>query len=246
MVEAPDTTDADKPSSPHRYLRFGLIAAGVLLFALLAREAGAYVPRFAAWVDSLGFWGPVVFVLGYAVAVVALVPASALTLGAGAVFGLAWGTLYVFVAAVAGATAALFVARYLARDWIEKKIGHDPRFRAIDRSVGEQGRKIVFLLRLTPAVPFGLLNYALGLTRVRVVDTLVAAVGMLPGTLLYVYSGKVAGDVAAAASGAAESSGPAQLALLAVGLLATIAVTVTVTRIARRALAEATESTELQ
>ncbi len=242
-MESLEEIDAPLPPK-NRWLRMGAIALGIIAIVLLAREAGGYVPRFADWVGSLGFWGPVVFVLGYAAAVVALIPASALTLAAGAVFGLGWGALYVFIAAVLGSTAALLTARYLARGSIERRIAGDARFLAIDRAIEEQGRKIVFLLRLTPAVPFGLLNYALGLTRVRVVDTLIASVGMLPGTLLYVYGGKVAGDVAAAASGSGEGRSPAELALLAVGFVATIAVTVLVTRIARKALAEATEGSE--
>jgi uncharacterized membrane protein YdjX (TVP38/TMEM64 family) len=114
------------------------------------------------------------------------------------------------------------------------------KFAAIDRAVSEEGLKIVFLLRLTPAVPFNLLNYALGLTRVRFVDYLIASVGMIPGTLLYVYSGKLAGDVTAIASEPALAKGWGYYSLLALGLAATLALTIVVTRIARRALADAT------
>jgi uncharacterized membrane protein YdjX (TVP38/TMEM64 family) len=198
------------------------------------------VPAFAEWVEGLGVLGPVVFVLGYALAVVAFVPGSLLTLAAGAIFGVLKGTILVWIAAMLGSTGAFLVARYFARSAVERRIQGDPRFAAIDRAVGDQGRRIVFLLRLSPVFPFNLLNYALGLTRVRLLDYVVAGIGMLPGTLLYVYSGKVAGDVAAAAGGAAPARGPAEYALLGVGLLATIVVTTLVTRIARRALREAT------
>jgi uncharacterized membrane protein YdjX (TVP38/TMEM64 family) len=135
---------------------------------------------------------------------VAFVPASLLTLAAGAIFGIPAGTLYVFVAATVGSCLAFLVSRYLARVAVERRIEGNPKFAAIDRAVGRQGRRIVFLLRLSPVFPFNLLNYALGLTRVRFVDYAVAAVGMLPGTLLYVYLGKVAGDVAALAGGASS------------------------------------------
>ncbi len=114
------------------------------------------------------------------------------------------------------------------------------RFAAIDRAVGEQGRKIVFLLRLSPVFPFNLLNYGLGLTRVRFPDYFAASIGMLPGTLLYVYYGKLLGDVAALAGGAAVEKDAGYYAVLALGLVATLAVTTLVTRIARRALREAT------
>jgi uncharacterized membrane protein YdjX (TVP38/TMEM64 family) len=214
--------------------------AAVLALVVFGRELGGYVPRFAAWVDELGVWGPVAFVAGYALAVVAFAPGSLLTLAAGAIFGLGAGTAYTFVAATLGACAAFLVARHAARSWIEHRLAGNPRFAVIDRAIGEQGRKIVFLLRLSPVFPFNLLNYGLGLTRVRFVDYLVASVGMLPGTLLYVYYGKLAGDVAALAGGAAPEKGPGYWTVLILGLLATVVVTTLVTRIARRALREAT------
>jgi uncharacterized membrane protein YdjX (TVP38/TMEM64 family) len=218
--------------------------AALALLVVLGRAAGGAIPRFAAWVEELGWLGPAVFVAGYAAAVVAFAPASLLTLAAGAIFGVARGTLYVFVAASLGACLAFLVARHGARGLVERHIAGDRRFAAIDRAVGEQGRRIVFLLRLSPAIPFNLLNYALGLTRVRFTDYAVACLGMLPGTLAYVYSGDLLGDVAAAAGGAAAPRGPAQQALFAAGLAATLAVSVSITRIARRALTEATARPE--
>ena len=220
--------------------RLLIIAAVVAALFLLGRSAGDAIPRFADWVESLGIWGPIAFMVGYAVAVVAFVPASLLTLAAGAIFGLGWGTVYVFIAASVGAAGAFLVARYLARGAVEQKLVGNTRFSAVDRAVGEQGLKIVLLLRLSPVFPFNLLNYALGLTRVSFGDYVIASIGMLPGTLLYVYSGKLAGDVAAVAGGAGPERGTAETVLLVVGLLATLVVTTIVTRIARRALAEAT------
>ena len=216
----------------------GIVAGGAL--ALLGREAGAYVPQFAQWVDGLGVWGPLVFVIGYAVAAVAFVPGSLLTLAAGAIFGLAKGTVYVFIAAVLGSSAAFLVSRYVARAAIEHRLAGNARFAAIDRAIGAEGFKIVLLLRLSPVFPFNLLNYALGLTRVRFADYVMAAVGMLPGTVLYVYYGKLAGDVAALAGGAASAQGAADYAVGALGLVATVVVTTLITRTARRALKEAT------
>ena len=211
-----------------------------MALVLLGRAAGGYVQSFAAWVDGLGAWGPAVFIVGYALAVAAFVPGSLLTLAGGAIFGVGAGTAYVFCAAVLGSSLGFLIARYLARAAVERRLAGNEKFAAIDRAVREQGRRIVFLLRLSPAFPFNLLNYALGLTSVRFLDYLVASCGMLPGTLLYVYSGKAVGDVAALAGGAARERGASDYALLAVGLLATAVVTTIVTRIARRALAEAT------
>jgi uncharacterized membrane protein YdjX (TVP38/TMEM64 family) len=198
------------------------------------------VSSFAQWVNGLGAWGPAAFIAGYALAVAAFVPGSLLTLAGGAVFGVAAGTAYVFCAAVLGSSLGFLISRHLARSAIERRLAGNEKFAAIDRAVGRQGRWIVFLLRLSPVFPFSLLNYALGLTSVRFVDYLAASVGMLPGTLLYVYSGKAVGDVAALAGGAAPQRGALGYALLALGLAATAAVTVLVTRIARRALADAT------
>jgi uncharacterized membrane protein YdjX (TVP38/TMEM64 family) len=149
----------------------------------------------------------------------------------------------VLIAATLGASLAFFVARYVARPWVERRIAANPGFAAIDRAIAAQGRRIVFLLRLSPAFPFNLLNYALGLTRVRFADALVASIGMLPGTLLYVYYGKLAGEVAALAAGAPVARGPGYYAVLGLGLVATLLVTTIVARTASRALREATEPT---
>ena len=217
-----------------------MVVAG--LFLLLGRQAAGFIPRFAAWVDAQGAWGPVIFIVGYAAATVALVPGAVLTLAAGALWGLVQGTLIAFTGAILGSTGAFLVARYLARDRVERRLAGEKRFAAIDRAVGEQGRKIVFLLRLSPIFPFNLLNYALGVSGVRLRDYLLGALGMIPGTVLYVYYGKVAGDVAALAGGAGVERGTGYWIVLGLGLLATIAVTAIVTRLARRALREATEN----
>jgi len=220
-------------------LRRALLLAAIAVAVLLAAtQAGAYLDAFRGWVAELGVWGPVVFIAGYAVAVVAFVPGSLLTLAAGTIFGIRAGTAYVFVAATLGSCAAFMVARYAARGWVESRLAGNPRFAAIDAAVAQQGLKIVTLLRLSPVFPFTLLNYALGLTGVRFRDYALASVGMLPATLLYVYSGAIAGDAASAAGGAA-TAGTSEWTVRVVGLAATLLVTIFVTRLARRALREA-------
>lgn len=217
-------------------IALGLVAVAALL--LLGRTAGSYLPAFAAWVQAQGAWGPAIFIAGYVLATVAAVPGSILTLAAGAIFGIAGGAAYVFIAAVTGSSLAFLIARYVARPAVERRVAADPRFERIDRAVAREGRKIVFLLRLSPVLPFNALNYALGLTRVRFRDYVVASVGMLPGTFLYVYSGRVVGDLAALAGGAGVERGAGYYGVLGLGLLATAVVTVWVTRIARSALKE--------
>lgn len=233
---------SDVSERPRRFpaRRLIALAAAVIVLVYAGWKAGAYLPQFAAWVETLGVWGPVVFIAGYAIATVAFVPGSLLTLAAGATFGLVRGVVYVFIAATIGASLAFLVARHLARGAVERRIAGNSKFAAIDRAVAAQGLKLVFLLRLSPVFPFNLLNYALGLSKVRFADYALASLGMIPGTILYVYYGKLAGDVATLASGAAVPKGAGYYTVLVIGLVATIALTGVVTRLARRALKEAT------
>jgi uncharacterized membrane protein YdjX (TVP38/TMEM64 family) len=232
----PGTLGSGRGRLPPIALAIGLIA-GLLL---LGRRGAAWIPAFSGWVEGLGPWGPLAFIAGYALATVAFVPGSLLTLAAGAIFGLGRGTAIVLVAATLGSTLAFLVARYVARGAVERRLGRNDRFAAIDRAIAADGRTIVLLLRLSPLFPFSLLNYALGLTRVRLADYLVASIGMLPGTLLYVYYGQVAGDLARLAGGVARRDA-GYYAVLALGLAATVLVTTLVARAARRALRGATD-----
>jgi uncharacterized membrane protein YdjX (TVP38/TMEM64 family) len=213
-----------------------VIAGALLLTALLGRGATRSLVMLGSWVQDHGALGPVVFVGVYAVSTVAFVPGSLLSLAAGALFGVVAGSVYVFLGATIGASAAFLIARYLARERVARRLAGDARLGAVDAAIEEEGRNVVFLRRLSPVFPFNLLNYALGLTRVRFVDYLVASVGMIPGIVLYVYSGRVAGDLALLAAGHELRHGPVQYALLGTGLVATVAVTVLVTRRARQAL----------
>jgi uncharacterized membrane protein YdjX (TVP38/TMEM64 family) len=193
--------------------------------------------RALLWFDSLGSYGPLAFIAMYAAVTVAFWPGSVLTLGAGALFGVLWGSVYVFLGATLGATAAFCIARYLLRDWVSRKIASRPQFQAIDAAVGRSGFKIVLLTRLSPAFPFNLLNYAYGVTQVSLKDYVLASVGMIPATVMYVYIGSLAGSLASLGSPGQVSAGP-QWTIRIFGLIATVAVTVYITRLARQALAE--------
>src|SRR6266571_6437236 len=192
------------------------------------------------WIGKLGPWGPVIFVGLYVVATVLFVPGSVLTLGAGAVFGVVLGSVCVSISATLGATAAFLVGRYLARDAIARKMERNERFAAIDRAVADEGWKIVFLTRLSPVFPFTLLNYAFGLTRVRLSHYVLASwIGMMPGTVMYVYLGSLVNVGAGHRQHTTE-----EWVLYGVGLLAAIAVTIFVTRVARKALQKKITSAE--
>lgn len=219
-----------------RVVAFAVGVAALLLLAYLL-DARAWLVSALEWIHGLGPWGPVAFCALYVLACVLLLPGSVLSLGAGVVFGLSKGIVVVSISATLGATAAFLVGRYVARGWVERAIAANPRFHAIDAAVAREGWKIVGLLRLSPVVPFNLLNYAFGVTRVRLRDYVLASwVGMLPGVVLYVYLGSLAGDLAIGGA-AGRTRAPAEWALYAVGLLATVAVTIYVTRVARAALA---------
>jgi uncharacterized membrane protein YdjX (TVP38/TMEM64 family) len=195
--------------------------------------------------DGMGFWGPLALGAAYVVAALAFFPGSALTLTAGAVFGLAWGTVTVSVASTIAAALAFLIARYVARDKVARQAKKFPKFQAIDRAIGDGGGKIIAMLRLSPAVPFSLGNYLFGLTAIRFWPYVLASwLFMLPGTFMYVYLGHIGTEGLRSAAGAERGKTPAEWALLGVGLLATVAVTIYVTRLARKALRQQTNIEE--
>ncbi len=187
-------------------------------------------------ISSLGAWAPVAFITVYIAATVLLLPGFILTLGAGFLFGVVWGSVFVSIASILGATCSFLIGRYAARDWVAKKMQGHEKFQPVDEAVAREGWKIVGLTRLSPIFPFNLLNYAFGITRVSLRDYFLASwVGMMPGTVMYVYIGSLAGDLATLGRDG-RSRTPAEWALYLVGLLATVVVTVFVTRVARQAL----------
>ena len=206
----------------------------ILLMRLLPMDR--VVRLLTTAIEGLGVWGPIVFALAYVAAALMFVPGSALTLASGLLFGLVGGTAVVSVASTTSAALAFLIARYLARGAVEGMAKTSPRFAAIDKAIGQGGWKIIAMLRLSPAVPFSLGNYLFGLTSVRFWPyVLTSWLFMLPGTFMYVYLGYL-GRAGLNAAGGQTSRGPAQWALLIVGLLATVGVTVYVTRLARRAI----------
>ncbi|HJZ87253.1 MAG TPA: TVP38/TMEM64 family protein [Polyangia bacterium] len=214
-----------------------LLAAAAAVAALLLLPTSRWLLALTSWIHGAGVMGALVYGLAYVVATVLALPGTILTLGAGFAYGPFYGTLLVSPASVVGATLAFVLGRSLARGWIERRLSRYPRFAAVDRAVGVDGFKIVLLLRLSPVFPFNFLNYALGLTRVTLRDYVVAsAIGMLPGTVMYVYLGSLVTNAAELASGRRPQAGPWGQVLFWGGLLATVLVTVLLTRLTRQAL----------
>ncbi|MBE9206475.1 TVP38/TMEM64 family protein [Nostoc sp. LEGE 06077] len=192
-------------------------------------------------VQSLGVWGVVAYIFIYNLATLLLVPGSVLTLKAGCLFGLFWGSVYVLIAAIIGATFAFLIGRYLSRDWVSRQLEKHPQLKAIDLAVAKEGWKIVLLTRLCPLFPFNLINYVFGVTQVSLKDYVLGSFGIIPGTVMYVYIGTLAGNLALTNMPNQSLTPEAktyQLIMQIIGLIATVAVTIYLTKIAQKALAQ--------
>jgi uncharacterized membrane protein YdjX (TVP38/TMEM64 family) len=193
--------------------------------------------EFSAWISHKGAEGFLLFTAGYAACTVLFVPGEILTMGAGFVFGVLRGTIAVSIGSTIGDTVAFLIARYLARENIRRLIGQNRKFAAMDAAIGEHGWKIVLLLRLSPLIPFNISNYLYGLTAIRFWPFVWSSfVGVLPGTVMFVYFGAVGRTGLLAIKGKEIPNTRLEIALLIAGLVMTCIATWYVHRVARRAL----------
>ena len=217
------------------WLLVAVLLVAVVVLAIVFRlpsRAQLMLRTALEYIRQLGQWGPVLFILLYIIACVAVVPASILTIGAGTIFGIVEGCIYVSIAATTGATVAFLVGRYFARGWITRRIGKHPAFVAIDQAVADEGWKIVFLTRLCPIFPFFLMNYAYGLTRISLRHYVLATwIGIIPGSSLFVYIGSLAHE---------DGTRPSAVDWVVKGFILVTAVwaTVYISKVARRALSK--------
>ena len=243
MAESPALSSAQPQSGTKSRWRSNVVIGVALLAALLAVKlfvAEDLLRGVLRWISGLGPLAPLIFIGMYIVAPILFVPGAILSIGAGTVFGLLKGTIYVSIGATLGATCAFLVGRYIARGWVAKKLEGNGKFEAIDRAVAREGWKIVGLARLSPFFPFNLLNYAFGLTRIRLRDYFFATwAGMIPGIVMYVYIGSLVRDVARIGVMPIHRT-PAQWIFEVVGFIASIAVAVYVAYVAGKALREKT------
>ena len=190
------------------------------------------VPNVIERTASSGPVGYLGFILIYIVSTVMMLPGSPLTFTAGALFGFWKGLIFVSIGSTLGASCAFMVSRYLIRKSIEKRVLKNKKFQSIDNEIDEQGWKIVILARLSPIIPFFLLNYALGITKIRFIHFIFASwVGMIPGTTVYVLLGTMGG---AFINGKKSSF---EWVLLGMGLIATILVTLLISKIIKKSQA---------
>ena len=221
---------------PVKPLLLGLFIMAMLA-AVVVLPVREWLTAALIWTESHRYLAWVLFMALYLVATVLVIPGTILTLAAGFAFGVPVGAMLVSVGSLAGACAAFLVGRFFAREWVEERIANWRTFGALDKAAGQEGFVIVLLSRLSPLFPFNLLNYAFGLTAVRFRDYLFASwVGMAPAIVLYVYIGSAAQSLTELADGQIEA-GAGGTALFAAGLVATLILTVFITRKATRTLA---------
>ena len=196
-------------------IAFALALAAAVVWAVLNRETFD-IDAIEGWLQDLGFWAPVVFVLLWVLWALLFLPGALLGLAGGALFGPVWGVLWTLTGATLGASLAFLAARFVASDWVAARAGG--RLKLLLDGVEAEGWRFVALTRLVPLFPFNLLNYALGLTRIPFpVYVLTTLVCMAPGTVAFTYLGYVGREAAAGGEDLFQK------ALLALGLLAAVA-----------------------
>lgn len=222
-----------------RYKLLTLVAA-IALLAIAATQfpIAEWLTGLVQWIDAHKETAWVVFIGAYIAATVLMVPGSILTVAAGYVFGVLYGTALVSISSILGATLAFIIGRALGRGWVRNRIGSDARLAAIDKATEQRGFFVMLLLRLSPIFPFNVMNYLMSLTGMRLSHYFFGSwIGMLPGTLLYVYIGSAASDLTSLIAGEYDS-GPWGRAFFIAGLVATAVVTVLIARFASRTLRE--------
>ncbi len=244
-IKGDDMSPYNKASHIARVVRTLAILAILFCIIAIARilPLGQGIAHLHDWLGQHGAVGILTFSIIYIVATVLLVPGAAITLLAGVLYGPVWGTLIVSVGATLGSVAAFLLGRFAFRASVERAAGKNPKFKAIDAAIGTNGWKIVALLRLSPVVPFNLSNYFFGLTGIGFGPYVLASwICMLPGTILYVYIGYEASQ---ATDNAGKSAGWLHWILVGVGLALIVAVSFYITRLAKRALAGASEAADM-
>jgi uncharacterized membrane protein YdjX (TVP38/TMEM64 family)/rhodanese-related sulfurtransferase len=197
-----------------RFVLLAIIVVGIGLAITYREQFDA--TALEEWIQGAGAAGPVLFMLIYALGTVFFLPGSVITLVGGALFGPVLGTFYNLTGATIGAALAFLVARYLASGWVEQKTGG--RMKQLKEGVESEGWRFVAFVRLVPLFPFNLLNYALGLTRIKLAHYIIASyICMLPGAIAYTYLGYAGKEAVAGGEGMIQKG------LLALALLAAVA-----------------------
>lgn len=220
------------------WLKVALNAIALAMFVGVCYQfnINGFLQGILVWIKDLGLFGVLAFIVIYNFATVLFIPGSLLTLGGGALYGMFWGVVYVFIASTLGATIAFLIGRYFARGWVSQKFRNNLVFRAVDAAIAKEGFKIVFLARLSPIFPFNMLNYIFGITRVALKDYILGSIGMIPATIMYVYLGSLAVDISMISTQSLTESNAMQWTIRIVGLIATVLMSAYIAYLARRTL----------
>ena len=219
------------------YLLIILFSLGILTAHYL--DIKAFWQISLQWVEQLGFWGYLLFIFIYNIATIFLIPGSILTIKGGCLYGLFLGTIIVLIAAILGAIASFLLGRYYCRDWVNHQLKKYPTLQKIDQVVAKEGWKIVFLTRLSPILPFNLLNYFFGITDITLRDYIIGSFAIVPGTLMYVYIGSLLRDLSIYEPSNFDANPETQTLIWLMrflGLIATIALTIYSVKIARKTI----------
>lgn len=233
--------DLRRTVQPFFKSQFWLLALSVVILAIAFHRfnlQAVFNPCWL-WFNTLIVQNPLIFIICFNLATLLCIPAFLLALRAGYVFGFGWGTVYVLVAAIIGATLAFLMGRYMASHWVQQKMQDNIRFRAIAQAVAKEGWKIVLLTRLSPIFPFNLTNYAFGITQISLKQYCLGSLGILPGTVLYTYVGSLSSELTTVDLSASSTYSTIQIAqwgIRLVGLAATLLITLYINRIAKKAL----------
>jgi uncharacterized membrane protein YdjX (TVP38/TMEM64 family) len=226
-----DAAECQNLSMTRTRIILALLLVAALAVAVRMLPVAEWLTAFQGWVRGAGALGYVAYVVVYVVCCIFIVPALALTLGAGAIFGFVRGAVVVIAGATLGATAAFLLARTVFRERVERMTAGSPKFKALDRAITRDGTKILWLVRLSGFPPFTWVNYAFGLTGVALLPYVVITfLGIIPGTLAFTYAG---------AAGAAALTGTGNRIALIVTAVGAVAVALFVGRIALQAIRKA-------
>jgi uncharacterized membrane protein YdjX (TVP38/TMEM64 family) len=212
----------------------GVLILAAIVFAVRVLPVAEWLEQFKTYVRGVGPIGYVLYVLVYVLCCVFVVPATVLTLGAGAIFGFVQGTIVNLVSATLGACAAFLLGRTVFRKRIEQKVASNPKLGAVDKAIEKEGTKIMLLMRLSGFPPFTWINYALSLTGVKFVPYAVTTfIGIIPGTAAFTYLGAAGADLATG------SGGRIRLIFTVAAAVGAVLVAIIIARIATKAVKRA-------
>ena len=208
--------------------------AAIAFTVFLGKWFGAELPRFELWIQSLGWWGPAVFVVAFSILTLLQLPEFLLAIAGGVAFGLWEGTLVVSAANVVAALFAFFIYRRIFRNRFDHLLERHPKMKAVQSAVSSKGFKLMALMRLAP-FNFSIFNAICGASDVRLAPYLLSLVAVIPGNFSTVYFGTVARHVAQKSAGVDKLSMAHEISLFA-GFLVTVVVCLFVAHVAHHAL----------